>query len=75
VYFSLYMAATGLTGAACTFLGGHLSVWLAPWGGFRALWVVGVALRLSVVWLLIPRLEGRWAQRKTPEGSSLGVNP
>lgn len=48
--FSIYTAAAGLCGAAGSLLGGKLAVWLTPWGGFRALWVISSALRFAVIW-------------------------
>jgi hypothetical protein len=52
-YFSVYAAASGLAGALGVFVGGQLAVRLEPWGGFRALWVVAAALRVSVVWAML----------------------
>jgi len=49
-YFSVFTAASGLSGALCSFLGGNLAHWLAPWGGFRALWVIATLARLAVLW-------------------------
>lgn len=51
-HFALFYGANGLVGFAATLLGGHLSEWLLPWGGFRALWVVASACRLGVLWTL-----------------------
>jgi hypothetical protein len=48
--FSIYTAAAGFCGAVGSILGGKLAVWLAPWGGFKALWVVSSALRFAVAW-------------------------
>ena len=50
--FSLYAAIAGLSGAVCTILGGRLALWLAPVGGFRALWLVTSIVRMSSVWAL-----------------------
>lgn len=52
IYFSVYAAAAGVAGALGTGLGGLLASWLAPWGGFRALWIVASALRLGGLWIL-----------------------
>ena len=49
VYFSLYSAAIGVSGAAFALLGGVLAPALGAWGGFRALWVVASLVRGSVV--------------------------
>lgn len=49
-YFSIYSAALGITGAGANLLGGQLAEWLIPWGGFRALWVLAVVLRLIAAW-------------------------
>jgi MFS family permease len=62
VEFSLYTAASGFVGAFCALLGGQLVQILQPWGGFRALWVLGSACRLVVLgvglkWFLSDRLE------------------
>jgi hypothetical protein len=48
--FSIYTAAAGLCGVAGSLLGGKLAVWLAPWGGFKALWVVSSLARFAVLW-------------------------
>jgi hypothetical protein len=56
VLFSLLAASQGVTSAAAAWLGSKLALWLAPWGGFRALWVVGTAFRLSVAIWVLPRL-------------------
>jgi hypothetical protein len=66
-YFSVYAAAGGLSGAVCTFLGGHLAGWLAPWGGFRALFLLTTLTRLSVLWMCLKPM--RAVQRVT--GSAL----
>lgn len=61
VHFSIYTAACGLASALGAILGGKLAVWLAPWGGFRALWVVtSLARALGVVglWMLASSLAG-----------------
>jgi hypothetical protein len=66
--FSIYTAAAGLCGAAGSLLGGKLAVWLAPWGGFRALWVVSSALRFTVLWGLYRLVApSRMAQPVVPE--------
>jgi MFS family permease len=54
--FSLYSAACGVSGAACSLIGGRLALWLAPWGGFQALWVIATTLRLVSIWGLFPLL-------------------
>ncbi|MGZ3707382.1 MAG: hypothetical protein ACXWPM_00840, partial [Bdellovibrionota bacterium] len=48
-YWSVYSAACGLSGALCTFIGGQLAVLLAGYGGFRALWLIAAAARISVL--------------------------
>jgi MFS family permease len=48
--FSIYTAAAGLCGAVGSLLGGRLAVWLMPWGGFRALFLVASACRFAVIW-------------------------
>lgn len=50
VYFSLYSAAIGIAGAVANLLGARLVEWLAPWGGFRALWVVASVVRMIAAW-------------------------
>jgi hypothetical protein len=55
-YFSLYAAASGLAGAAGTFLGGHTARLLEHHGGFRSLWVIGTVARIAVLWALLPAL-------------------
>ncbi len=49
LYFSLYSAAVGISGASCALLGGGLAQLLVPWGGFRALWGLASVLRFVVV--------------------------
>ncbi len=48
--FSIYTAAAGLCGALGSLTGGALADRLAPWGGFRALFVVSALARLAVLW-------------------------
>jgi MFS family permease len=48
--FSLYSASSSLAGAICCLLGGRLAVWLQPWGGFRALWLITSVCRVLVIW-------------------------
>jgi MFS family permease len=50
VCFSLYTACAGLAGAAGNLLGGWLAVELQPWGGFRALFLLGGITRFALVW-------------------------
>ncbi len=52
-HFSIYAFVSGLSGAAGALLGGGLSVWLAPWGGFPALWVVASVARLATTWIFL----------------------
>jgi len=54
--FSVMTAAQGVTGALAAWLGSELSLALAPWGGFQALWVVGSLIRLVIAWWFLPRL-------------------
>ncbi len=56
VLFSVLAASQGLSSAAAAWLGSKLALWLAPLGGFRALWVVGTLYRLSVAIWVLPRL-------------------
>jgi len=63
-YFSVYTAASGLVGALAAFLGGRLAVWLGPYGGFRALWLVSSGVRFGVLgflWWPVMKLEKRGA--------------
>lgn len=55
-HFSIYAFLAGLTGAAGSLLGGWLSVALAPWGGFPALWVVASVVRLATTWIFLSRV-------------------
>jgi len=48
-YFSVYAVVCGLSGAICTFLGGQIAQFFAPWGGFRVLWLLGSVARLGVL--------------------------
>gem|GEM_PF-2203678 len=59
IEFSLYTAASGLSGALCALLGGQLAELLVPWGGFRALWVLGSVARALVLLVGL-----RWLLRK-----------
>lgn len=78
-YFSVNAAASGLGGALGTFLGGQLAVLLQPWGGFRALWWVAVATRLSVLWgmyrLLMPEDHPEPSGSSRPAGSIAAETP
>ena len=51
-YFSFYTALSGLSCAFFSYLGGTLSVWLLPYGGFHALWIIGSAMRFLTIWVL-----------------------
>ena len=68
VYFAVFAAASGLAGAAASFLGGALAGWLYPWGGFRALWFVAMATRLTVIWSFSP-LENNVSAGPDPRGA------
>jgi hypothetical protein len=76
IEFSLYTAASGLSGAFCALLGGQFAQLLVPWGGFRALWVLGSALRalvliLGVRWFLDSSRELPFTRgRQTRESSA-----
>jgi predicted MFS family arabinose efflux permease len=56
VYFSLFTAFSGFCAGVGAFLGGKLAIWLGDYGGFRTLWCLTAALRLSVVFFLLSRL-------------------
>jgi hypothetical protein len=65
-YFALNTACTGLLSALGAFAGGWLAVHLAPWGGFRALWVVSSCARLAVVGsLFLPGIAGFKSRSRT----------
>lgn len=64
IYFSMSSAGAGLAGALGVFLGGRLAVLLAPYGGFRALWVVASLCRFSVVWFCFKPLLGSYKGRR-----------
>jgi len=53
-YFALYAATCGLSGAMGTLLGGKIAFWLAPWGGFRALWILGSTARFGILYFFLP---------------------
>lgn len=57
--FSIYSAAAGLCGAIGSFAGGRLAELLAPWGGFRMLFLASSLLRFAVIiglfgWVRVP---------------------
>jgi hypothetical protein len=64
--FSALTALQGVAGAAAAALGSKIALWLAPWGGFRALWVVSTSFRLLVALVLLPRLVHHRAWTQPP---------
>ncbi len=54
--FSLFAGASGLSSGCLTFLGGKLAQELAPYGGFRVLWLIGSLLRFVVLGLFFTKI-------------------
>jgi hypothetical protein len=58
-YFVVGAVATALASAIGNLMGGQIALWLQPWGGFRALFLVAAVARFGVVWGLGHLMFGR----------------
>ncbi|MDR3608758.1 MAG: MFS transporter [Oligoflexia bacterium] len=48
--FAVASAAAALSSGIGNLAGAQLAIWLQPWGGFRALFLIATVLRLATVW-------------------------